>query len=156
MNFLTIADFDIVINRSLLYEVISYPELVNPNSPTPEEQTEINLAESKLSMAADAAISELSGYLANRYDTSAIFAASGISRNAIIVHKCLDIAVYYLYHINSPEAMTELREKAYDKAIDWCEKVNNSQINLPNLPPLQGEENNKILFGSNTKRNHHF
>ena len=156
MNFLTLSDFDIVINRDLLFEIISYPVVANPNSPTTEEQEQIDEALAKLSLAVESAISELSGYLANRYDTSLIFAAAGIARNAIIVHKCLDIAIYYLYHINSPEAMTELREKAYDKAIDWCAKVNNSEINLPGLPPLQGEDNNKILFGSNPKRNHHF
>ena len=104
MNFLTLSDFDIVINRDLLFEIISYPVVANPNSPTTEEQEQIDEALAKLSLAVESAISELSGYLANRYDTSLIFAAAGIARNAIIVHKCLDIAIYYLYHINSSES----------------------------------------------------
>jgi phage gp36-like protein len=156
MNFLTINDFDTVIERELLYQIISYPNVINPNSPTQEETALITIANAKLTAAVEAAISELSGYLANRYTSSEIFNKVGSARNGLIVLKCCDIALFYLYRINSPEAMTELRENAYKNAIDFCEKVNRLELNLPDLPKPSDSSKDTILFGSNLKRNNHY
>mgnify|MGYP000947055193 CR=1 FL=1 len=156
MTFLTINDFDTVIERELLYQIVGYPEVIDPDNPTEEESGLITVALAKITAAVNAAISELSGYLANRYTTSEIFNQVGSSRNGLIVLKCCDIAVFYLYRINNPEAMTELREKAYKNAIEFCEKVNRLELNLPDLPKPTDSSKDTIFFGSNPKRENHY
>jgi len=108
--------------------------------------------------AIDAAISEATGYLSN-YDVATIFAATGAARNAILLTYVKDIAIWHYIQLANPNIDMELREKRYNRAIDWLEAVQAGKI-VPPLPPKPATTNNptpgKIQFGSNAKRNTHY
>jgi phage gp36-like protein len=147
MNYLVIEDFDTIISRELLYNTIDYPE-----SGAPEQAA----AMAKLSGAVAAAISEASGYLNNRYDTTNIFNKTGTNRNAFLVLKLCDMAIYHVLTINNPESMTELRKDRYDYAITVFEKINKMELNIPDLPIPSDDSKSQVFYGSNERRNNHF
>lgn len=78
MRFLTLEDFDVVINREELYNTIDYPD-----SGAPQQASAL----AKLNGAVNAAISEMEGYLNNRYSSNELFSATGTSRNSLLVLK---------------------------------------------------------------------
>lgn len=109
--------------------------------------------------AIDAAIEEVQGYL-TKYDTGKIFAARGKERNPILLLFVKDIAAWHFCNICNAGVDIEMREKRYDRAIEWLKNNQNKQNpNLPAAPEAsahcklcQGE----IAFGSNRKRDNHF
>jgi phage gp36-like protein len=102
----------------------------------------------------DAAISEAKGYLSN-YDIAAIFAAVGAARNAILLLYIKDIAVWHFIQLANPNIDLELREKRYNRAIEWLEDVQAGKV-VPPLPTIAPTETNpqpgKLKFGSNPRR----
>lgn len=109
-----------------------------------------------LTAAIDGAVSEAKGYL-HRYDKAAIFAATGESRNALLVIFVKDIAVWH--YINLANAGTEyrIRQDRYKAAIDWLKSVQAGAI-VPDLPTASAVEGDSgsYAWGSNTKRDNHF
>lgn len=111
--------------------------------------------------AIDAAIEEASGYL-TRYDTQAIFSATGSDRNAILLLFVKDIAAWHFVNLCNAGADLDLRKKRYNRAIEWLE--NNQNRNNPNLPALPDSTdcghapgcNCRMDYGSNRKRDNHF
>lgn len=109
--------------------------------------------------AIDAAIEEVSGYL-TKYDTSKIFAARGKERNPILLLFIKDIAAWHFCNICNAGVDIEMREKRYDRAIEWLKNNQNKQN--PNLPaaPATAEGHcplcSSLAFGSNRKRDNHF
>lgn len=109
--------------------------------------------------AIDAAIEEVQGYL-TKYDTGKIFAARGKERNPILLLFVKDIAAWHFCNICNAGVDMEMREKRYDRAVEWLRNNQNRQNpNLPAAPsahtercPLHGE----IAFGNNRKRDNHF
>lgn len=147
MRFLTLEDFDVVINREELYNTIDYPD-----SGAPQQASAL----AKLNGAVNAAISEMEGYLNNRYSSNELFSATGTSRNSLLVLKCTDMAIYHVLTLNNPEAMTDLRKERYDNAIMAMEKINKLELNLPNMPVPADESKDVVYYGSNARRNNHF
>lgn len=112
--------------------------------------------------AIDAAIEEASGYL-TRYDTQAIFSATGDARNAILLLFIKDIAAWHFVNLCNAGVDLDLREKRYDRAIEWLE--NNQNRNNPSLPAKPEDIDGNTLngcgcggmdYGSNRKRDNHF
>ncbi len=143
MPFLTTAE----INTHL------YGEVVN----------EINRTDATLLQTAiDAAIAEARGYL-TMYDLVAIFAATGSSRNPILLLYIKDIAVWHFIQLSNPSVDMHLRMDRYEKAISWFGKVQSGKTN-PDLPlpadPTDSAGNvvsaeNFMKWGGNKRRNNY-
>lgn len=106
--------------------------------------------------AIDAAIEEASGYL-TKYDTQKIFAARGSERNAILLLFIKDIAAWHFVNLCNAGVDLDLREKRYDRAIEWLR--NNQNRNNPSLPARSEQHEcespfcrHGLDFGSNPKR----
>lgn len=112
--------------------------------------------------AIDAAISEARGYL-TRFDTDKIFFSIGSYRNQLLLIFVKDIAVWHLINLSNAGTDMELREKRYDRAIDWLKAVQKGNVS-PDLPERssKGEGDIKqspigaIAYGSNPKRVQHY
>lgn len=98
------------------------------------------------------AVSQMRGYLSQRFDTNAIFAAAGNGRNAMVVMVGIDLAIYHLYSQLPQRMGLEQRRQRYEDAIKWLEDVAAGKI-TPELPrpddssdPLPGN------WGSNKKQ----
>lgn len=76
---------------------------------------------------------EISSYLRPVYDVEAIFTATGLERNKLIVMYTVDIAVYHLTASMPQKMGTEIRQERYERAIKWLEGVQSGRI-VPNLP----------------------
>ena len=109
-----------------------------------------------------AAIQEISSYLNGKYDTEAIFNATGDERNILIVEHCKSIAVWYIIRLSNADIIFDKAKIYYDNAIDWLKLVagmrtHGKAIN-PNLPLKQenGQAVSRIRGGSNPKFTHSF
>lgn len=101
------------------------------------------------------AIELMRGYLSARYNVAAIFAATGTDRNPIIVKYAVDIALHYLYHQLESDQVPEIRKQAYDAALQWLRRVQEQEINPPDLPLITDGTKDYVQFGSNGKRTQH-
>ena len=104
--------------------------------------------------AIDAAISEAKGYL-TEFDTEHIFGATGGDRHPLLVTFVKDIAVWHLVVLSNYNADIELREKRYNRAIDWLKYVQKGLV-VPDLPRPADDVPKTIIHGSNPKRTQHF
>lgn len=140
MPFLVDADYQAQIKSGVLLDIIQNDA---PTRATAE-------------LAAEA---ELVSYLSARYDTVAIFSATGTDRNAVIVMLYVDMVLYHLHARISPEQVPTLRAERYRAAKDWLKAVAKQEIN-PALPlPTDTDGNNpkeEVRYGSNPARSHHF
>ena len=106
------------------------------------------------------AIDAVQGYL-TKYDTGKIFAARGKERNPILLLFVKDIAAWHFCNICNAGVDIEMREKRYDRAIEWLRNNQNRQNpNLPAVSERPGRQEcrhcGEIAFGSNRKRDNHF
>ena len=91
------------------------------------------------------AIEEISGYLRPKYDTVAVFSATGDQRNHLIVMYTCDIALYHMA-ASSPQKMgMDIRKERYERAIKWLEGVQAGKI-VPQLP-LAVDEDGELTGG---------
>ena len=133
-TFITKADYAQAINNNILDAVIKFDD-------------------NRLDVAEDSAIELMMGYLNNRYDTDAIFSATGSDRNPVILMYAIDIALYQLHSLINYNKIPAFREKKYDAAISWLERVASLEINPPSLPKVADDTSrNYVIFGGNTKR----
>lgn len=133
-TFLTQADYTPLIQDHILAQVIS-------NTPALLDEAELM------------ALSEMESYLAGRFDTAAVFAATGSDRNRALVMYALDITLYHLHSRVTPRSVSKLREDRYLHAIEWLDKVVTGELS-PNLPvktDADGEVDNRLKWGSNDK-----
>jgi len=87
------------------------------------------------------AVEEISGYLRPKYDTNAIFSATGTERNHLIVMYTCDIALYHMAASTPQKMGMEIRKERYERAIMWLEGVQAGKI-IPDLPLATDEEGN--------------
>lgn len=80
---------------------------------------------------------ELTDYLSGRYNTVRAFVTEGDSRNMRLVMVCMDIALYHMVSWLPQNMGMSVREKRYDKAVEWMEAVRDGKLN-PDLP-LRGD-----------------
>lgn len=112
-----------------------------------------------ITAAIDAAVQEAKGYL-GAYDKTAIFAAVGENRNALLLTFVKDIAAWHLVNLCNAGTEMQLRQDRYERAVSWLKEVQKGNV-TPDLPEATSTETGDpltypIAFGSNDKRNQHY
>lgn len=105
------------------------------------------------------AVEEISGYLRPKYDTDAIFSATGTERNKLIVMYTCDIALYHMA-ASAPQKMgMEIRKERYERAVKWLEGVQAGKI-VPDLPLATDDDGNPtglpFTYGSQPPLHHNW
>ena len=105
------------------------------------------------------AVEEISGYLRPKYDTNAIFSATGTERNRLVVMYTCDIALYHMA-ASAPQKMgMEIRKERYERAIKWLEGVQSAKI-IPDLPLSTDEQGHPdglpVIYGSQKQLHHNW
>lgn len=148
MGFLKDADFLVIIESYILEQVIGRELYINDLDPEDPEDP--------FTIAKMVAEEECYSYLAQRYDADQIFAATGTSRNPLVVMKMADVALFHLHSKKTPNSVPEVRKVRYDDSIDWFAKVASGKVN-PRLPekilPDTGEQELLFRMGSQPKFN---
>lgn len=108
-------------------------------------------------MAIDAAVGEMKGYL-RRYDTSAIFTATGTDRNPLIMELCKSMAAWYLIRLANVDMLYSQIKERYDRAVAWLTKVADGGLypELPLITTESGQVQTTMRTGSQPKFNHHY
>jgi len=103
-------------------------------------------------LAEQMAEAEMISYLKPRgYNVAAIFAATGVTRNPLIIMYLIDMILYHLHANVATRAMPKVREDRYNAAIAWLDKVSKGMLE-PDLPIISTEDSSPTLqVGSNTK-----
>lgn len=111
-----------------------------------------------VSEAVSAATEEVKAYLAARYDTAAIFAATGADRSALVLSLVKTVAVYRLLLLCNVDAIYERYETAYDKASQFLRQLAAGDLvaDLPYKDTASGNPAGTIQITSNTKFTHNF
>jgi len=104
--------------------------------------------------AIDGAIIEAKGYL-TRFDTQAVFSATGNDRNQLLLLFVKDMAAWHLVNIVNPNVDLKLRQERYNRAVQWLRDVQKGLVD-PDLPPAPEKDPSLILFGSEKKNNYHW
>lgn len=134
MIFLQIEDFYTVITEDHLNEVVDNDIIF-------------------LDAAELTAMGEMTGYLDVRFDSTKCFETDDEGdRIAIIVATCVDITLYHAHARIMPDNIPTLREKRYDNAIEWLNKVASGYIN-PKLPVKEDEPTSTPLrYGNSSEK----
>lgn len=94
------------------------------------------------------------------YDVEAIFSASGLDRNALILQHCITIAKWHIIQLSNPDIIYEPVKERYDRAVEWFNKIAKGSVNLSSLPQLELPQDETtrqpFSFGSRTKFNHDY
>jgi phage gp36-like protein len=104
--------------------------------------------------ACSAAIAQAKEYLFQRYDTDAIFGATGAARNQHLVTCCSYIALYQL-HLRLPKRMIpELIQKNYDDTLTYLERVADAKqaMDAPRRVDAESVAKRRFRFGSDEPR----
>ena len=89
---------------------------------------------------------EIASYLRPTYDTVAIFAAEGDSRNRLIVMYTCDIALYHMVSAMPQKLGSEIRKERYERAVKWLEGVQAGKI-VPDLPAAVDTQGEPVSTG---------
>ena len=137
--FITDEDYKVVIGEQML-KVIS------------------QISQENRANAESEAIEEIASYLRPKYNTKAVFSATGSERNKLIVMYTCDIAIYHMA-ASAPQKMgMEIRKERYDRAIKWLEGVQAGKI-IPDLEVATDEEGNPefpFVYGSQPKQHNNW
>lgn len=139
MIFLQPDDFSVTIDDNLLNQIIK-------NQPALLDNIELM------------AIAEMQSYLTTRFDSTNIFNKQGNQRNQLIVLYLMDMILYHLHARVSPRNISQLRVDRYNQAIEWL-KMASTGIIQPDLPlkaDIQGNADDRLKWGSNTKLNQRY
>lgn len=122
-----------------------YPELIG----VIERQDDTILPE-----AIEAAEGEAKGYL-SRYDADTLFDLNGDDRDATLLMRLKDIAIWHFIVLANPSTDMELRKTRYDEAIKWLLQIQSGKIVQKNWPVPQPEIQGAdyFLVSSSPKRN---
>jgi phage gp36-like protein len=74
----------------------------------------------------------------------------GDNRDRSLVKNMVDITLYTLHSNIAPQNIPALRQRRYEKALEWCMAVAKGDI-TPNLPLLQPTQGGRIRIGGNIK-----
>lgn len=139
-EFIKLEDYDASIHKEILDALIRHDK-------------------SLIEICEDRAIAEMRGYMSARYDCDKVFSATGSARNQLVVMMALDIAIYHIFSIHNPNAMSRIRVDRYDRAIDWLKGVRKGDIMVDGLPELPREvkkASSPYQIRSNKKRKYNF
>lgn len=122
----------------------------------------LQFSDAQINKAILAAVGEATAYLNSKYDCTTIFNAQGDDRNAVVLEKCVSIAVWYLIRTSNADIIYERARDYYTQAIDWFKLVagvdSSGRTIAPDLPvrKTEGEITGKMRFGSARKFSHTF
>lgn len=135
-TFIAKADYGQAIRNSVLDDVTeANDEVLNTN-----EKRAIELA---------------TGYISERFDATAAFAATGDDRNAQLVGVIIDLALFYTHKLLNPRKIPALRKSSFTEAMEWLKDIRDGEIK-PDLPEKPADEAvDLVLSGSNLRRENH-
>ncbi len=108
----------------------------------------------KLDVAEATAIEELSAYIDVRYGATLAFLPA--NKKSLLAMYLVDVMLYHLHARIAPDNVPELRQKRYDAAMEWADKVADGFINA-DLPAKGVEEKSSTLrSGGQPKQSHYF
>ncbi|WP_264522153.1 DUF1320 domain-containing protein [Flavobacterium sp. N1994] len=93
------------------------------------------------------------------YDVQAIFSATGLDRNSLILQHCLTLAKFHVAVLCNADFIYEQAKERYDRAIDWFTKLAKGTVVLTSLPRIDietTEDRNPFSSGSRAKFNHDY
>ena len=93
------------------------------------------------------------------YDVEAIFGATELDRNSLILQHCLTLAKFHVAVLCNADFIYEQAKERYDRAIDWFTKLAKGTVVLTSLPRIDietTEDRNPFSSGSRTKFNHDY
>lgn len=102
-----------------------------------------------------AAISEISGYISGKYNTTEMFSQKGDSRDVYLITMTIDIMLFRLYSRTSSNNIPEIRVSNYAKTIDYLEKVSKGLV-VPTFPLKDSSFDSNVsemICGSDRKIN---
>jgi phage gp36-like protein len=76
--------------------------------------------------------------------------AYGDNRDRSLVKNMVDVTLYTLHANIAPQNIPALRQRRYEKAIEWCLAVAKGDV-TPSLPMLQPTQGSRIRIGGNIK-----
>lgn len=90
------------------------------------------------------------------YDVDTILAATGATRNALILKHAIIIAKWWIVDLCNADIVYEQTKERYDRSVEWLTKLAKGEINLSSLPMITTtpEEKQPFSFGSRKKFNH--
>jgi hypothetical protein len=103
--------------------------------------------DSIIDMGIEAAITEVKSYLQSndkkhwqdgrpRYDADAIFAATGSSRNALLLELTKTVAQWWIIRLCNADILHEQAKDRYDRAIAYLKKLASGENSIASLPLL--------------------
>lgn len=105
------------------------------------------------------AMEEIAGYLRPKYNTEAVFSASGSDRNRLVVMYVCDIAIYHMAASTPQKMGMEIRKERYERAVKWLEGVQAGKI-VPDLPLAMDEYGEPVgmpmVYGCQKKLKHNW
>lgn len=128
--FLTVADVNSRIRDEHRNDLV---DRTDPASEPPSEAVELSCE----SMA----IAKVRSALHNRYDTTALFAATGSDRSPLLVLHVLNVFVYLLYRRINPRKIPDVVKEDHDETLAWLDRVAAGK-EAPDFPPAQPEDDN--------------
>lgn len=100
----------------------------------------------------ESAIGEAEGYL-ERFNTDALFEATGNSRHPTLLMYVKDIFVWHFLAVANPDTDLDFREKRYKSAIHWLTKIQAGKSTPKGFPLSTVETTNEAFtVSSDTKR----
>ena len=82
-----------------------------------------------------------------KYDTNAIFTATGAARNPIILRHCLIVAKWWLVDLCNAEVVMEQVKERYDRTVAWLKMLSKGDVTVSSLPTLSDVNNDRQPFG---------
>ena len=85
-------------------------------------------------------------YLHHRYDTAAIFAATGPDRHPLVVRLLKEIAIYQIYIRRSRDGINEAIAHRYEYAMKQLKEIAAGVIHPEGLPQAQSQQQSSVFF----------
>lgn len=139
-QFIELTDYDASIHREIL------------DALTREDESIVEICE-------DRAVTDMRGYLSQRYDCDKLFSMTGDERNQLVLMMAIDITVYHIFCIHNPQKLSQTRKDRYERAVEWMKAVAAGDISIDGAPLLPQEERRTrsgFIIKSNRKRSNHF
>lgn len=100
-------------------------------------------------------ISYMKSYLRARYDTDAVFNATGTARSPVVLKVLKDLVVFDIYSSTNPVQITEVLTDSRTRLDDWLKDVQAGKIN-PDLPAALSADHNYVQAGTIKRRENNY
>ncbi len=149
-TFLTESDVRSRLRDEHLNDLVDH----DPGAPVPDENEdpegyeayqEAEAASETVKVSCESmAIGKVRSVLNNRFDTVALFAATGDNRHSLLVLHVLNIFTYLVYRRINPRKIPETVKQDHDETLAWLDRVADGR-EAPDFPAVQPPENNAGL-----------